>query len=353
MYNRIRAQILKLMRVPADPEPPIGAPGSVRTFRAGRNYYYVRLLRWGIAQIGAAIGILVSIGFLMKFTADVENHHARRASAASAPVREARSPADLAPPAETRALPSDSPQSAVAPPPANEASPPPAVAPGSAEPTQKKKGRRVRGSRDGYAVFVSRTPMWLVRVMNIGELVGIALFLAQIPITFIAARLEFELRWYIVTDRSLRIRAGLASLQESTMSFANLQQVEVRQGPLQRLLGIADVRVQSAGGGGGGGHKGTELEDSLHTGVFHGVDNAQEIRDLILDRLKAFREAGLGDPEDAHAHAATTPAGNPGSLETPPLPSANTLPASDDALAAARELLAEARALRRALSGGG
>ena len=117
------------------------------------------------------------------------------------------------------------------------------------------------------------------------------------------------------------------------MSFANLQQVEVKQGPLQRLLGLADVHVQSAGGGGEmrPGHQG----DSLHTGIFHSVNNATEIRDLILERLRQFRQAGLGDPDD-HGHP-TAPA-------TPP-----TDMASGDALAAARELLAEARALRTAL----
>jgi hypothetical protein len=39
----------------------------------------------------------------------------------------------------------------------------------------------------------------------------------------------------------------------------------------------------------------------MHQGLFHCVDNAEAIRDLILERLRRFREAGLGDPEDDHA----------------------------------------------------
>ncbi len=35
----------------------------------------------------------------------------------------------------------------------------------------------------------------------------------------------------------------------------------------------------------------------MHTGLFENVTNAQEIRDVILERLSRFREAGLGDPE--------------------------------------------------------
>ena len=60
-----------------------------------------------------------------------------------------------------------------------------------------------------------------------------------------------------------------------------------------------------------------------------------EIRDLILDRLRHFRQAGLGDPDD-HNHAVAV--------------SAHAEAPSDDAIAAAREVLAEARALRQTLT---
>ena len=116
------------------------------------------------------------------------------------------------------------------------------------------------------------------------------------------------------------------------MSFANLQQVSVSQGPVQRYLGIADVQVESAGGGSEPGHK---HDDSLHTGIFHGVDNANEIRDLILERLRQFRQVGLGDPDDQHQGAPAA---------------ASAQISSADALAAAKELLAETRALRAKLA---
>ena len=180
--------------------------------------------------------------------------------------------------------------------------------------------------------FLKTWGPWVFPGLRLLEYGAIALFILQIPVTLAATRLEFEQHWYIVTDRSLRIRTGIFQLTESTMSFANLQQVEVKQGPLQRLLGLADVRVQSAGGGGALDEK--HQHDSLHTGVFHSVENATEIRDLILERLRQFRQAGLGDPDD-HQH-----------VDAP-----SVVPATpNDALAAAQELLAEAKALRVALS---
>jgi hypothetical protein len=308
MFERIRARLLFWLRVPEDPSPPAGAPGSARVFRAGRTFYQLRLGRWGLAQLGAIAGIAFSLVLL-----DRMDTYAREARAAA--IKRPSAAAPVSPPAVTPAAPS------------------PALAP-EAAPTPKAKKDRARGGSGLQALnrIAEHWPAWVFPVLRILEFGGIILFLFQIPVTYAMVRLDYELRWYIVTDRSLRIRSGLTTVQESTMSFANVQQVIVSQGPLQRLLGLADVRVQSAGGGGDPEqHKGG---DSLHTGVFHGVANATEIRDLILERLRLFRAAGLGDPED---RLATTPAAPP------------PLPASADSLAAARELLAEARALRASL----
>ncbi len=163
-------------------------------------------------------------------------------------------------------------------------------------------------------------------VLEIIELFGLLSFLAQIPVTYLMVHLDYQLRWYIVTDRSLRIREGLVRTDEKTMSFANVQNVAIRQGPLQRFLEIADVEVRTAGGGGGAqaGGKNAGHED-MHLGYFRGVSNAEEIRDAILDRVRRLRDTGLGDPDADH--------GRPPHGESA-------------ALVAAREVLEAARALR-------
>jgi uncharacterized membrane protein YdbT with pleckstrin-like domain len=168
--------------------------------------------------------------------------------------------------------------------------------------------------------------------VNIWELVGIGAFLVQIPFTYMLVRLDYEMRWYIVTDRSLRIRTGVWNVRESTLTFANIQQITVGQGPLQRLLGIYDLEVTTAGGGSGGAHHGQlgAQGESMHRGFFHGIDNAPEVRALILERLKHLRDTGLGDPDEAHHEEE------------------KASPSATDLLDAARELLRETRALRQA-----
>jgi uncharacterized membrane protein YdbT with pleckstrin-like domain len=150
-------------------------------------------------------------------------------------------------------------------------------------------------------------------------------FLLQLPFTLAVLWLDFDMRWYILSDRSLRIREGILSVREKTLTFANIQQISIRQNPLQRVLGIADVQVSTAGGGSARGEHGGGLGESMHEAFFRGVDNAEEIRAAIRERVRLHRDAGLGDPDEPDA-----------------TPSA--------ALAAAEELRDEMRALRRALA---
>ena len=132
------------------------------------------------------------------------------------------------------------------------------------------------------------------------EIVAVLLFLAQTAFLLLLVRLDYEQRWYIVSDRSLRIREGLMKLEEKTMTFANIQNVSVEQGPLQRLLGIADLKVRTAGGGGGSSNSGQPGSGSkdMHEAFFRGIDGAREVRELILARLRIQRGAGLGDDGD-------------------------------------------------------
>ena len=116
----------------------------------------------------------------------------------------------------------------------------------------------------------------------------------------VLVRLDFDKRWYVVTDRSLRIREGVFHVREMTVTFANIQNISVSQGPVQRLLGISDLRMDTAGGGGGNAQeRGSQWQQqNLHTAWFRGIDNTSEIRTLIQQRLRQHRDSGLGDHDD-------------------------------------------------------
>lgn len=144
-------------------------------------------------------------------------------------------------------------------------------------------------------------------VLTALETLGAGGFLLQLPFSLAVAVLDFEMRWYMVTDRSLRIREGIVNVREKTMTFANIQNITVRQGPLQRFLGIADVEVRNAGGGASSPDSNKHGQSELvHVGYFRGVDQAETIRDTIFEGVRRQRDSGLGDPEERGHRVAET-----------------------------------------------
>jgi membrane protein YdbS with pleckstrin-like domain len=236
MIHWLHKNILHLMRVPAEPQPPDGSAGSARVFRSGRNYYRWRLALWFSANLGVLI-LLAAVFFALA-----------RPINAGAP----------------------------------------------------------------WSRHIAEALMALLATA----------FLVSAFFTFLQQRLNYELRWYVVTDRCLRVRGGILNVHEITTTFANIQEVRLSSGPLQKLLGLADVEVHSAGGGGAG-----KRSSGSHVARFEGVDNAPEIRDFILVRLRQHRDSGLGE-KDHSRHSAF----------------------SEGSQAAAEIVLAEARALRAALA---
>lgn len=178
-----------------------------------------------------------------------------------------------------------------------------------------------------FVSFVAKSdaPLPVVWVLRIFEAFGLVAVVFRFLFGWMIVRLDFDLRWYMVSDRALRIREGISTVREKTIALANIQNISIKQGPLQRLLGIADVEVKTAGGGGESheSKKGARSEP-MHVAYFRGVDNAEEIRNLVSEGVRRQRDAGLGDPDEPH----------------------HPHPADGDVPAAIAELLAEARALR-------
>lgn len=175
--------------------------------------------------------------------------------------------------------------------------------------------------------FASDLPVYIRWMIGIAEILGAVALLFEAALGWLIVRLDYELRWYMLSDRAIRIREGITTVREKTIALANIQNISIKQGPLQRFLGIADVEVNTAGGGGSSsetdGKKGAS--EPMHVAYFRGVDNAEEIRDLLREGVRRQRDAGLGDPD-----------------EPPAAP-------EDDVRDAVQELLAEARALRAAV----
>lgn len=161
----------------------------------------------------------------------------------------------------------------------------------------------------GYLKFQFRLAMFVISVpLIVGSIVlayaenrwfllataALAVLITALSmIAILAIHLRYDTMWYVFSDRSMRLRRGIWVIRESTITFENVQNVKVMQGPLQRWFGIADVVVETAGGGGGHAESGGSL--GMHSGVIEGVADANSIRDSIMERARSANSSGLGD----------------------------------------------------------
>jgi membrane protein YdbS with pleckstrin-like domain len=139
-------------------------------------------------------------------------------------------------------------------------------------------------------------PIWggaTLFAISVGIVVAMTLF--TMLVRYFLIRLDYDMRYYVLTDRSVRIRRGALTIEESTYTFANVQNLTLHQGPLERWLGITHLQLDTAGGG---VQKGNDTGENLHHhGRLDGIDlqTAAELRDRILRLVRRYHDAGLGD----------------------------------------------------------
>lgn len=108
---------------------------------------------------------------------------------------------------------------------------------------------------------------------------------------FVGIRLSYDATWYVMTDEAVRNRRGLWVVKENTVSFDNVQNLKVRQGPIQRYFGIEDLVVETAASSSAGSQEQGAQAQSLQ---IVGIRNAAELRDRISERMRLGGGSGLG-----------------------------------------------------------
>jgi membrane protein YdbS with pleckstrin-like domain len=180
-----------------------------------------------------------------------------------------------------------------------------------------------------WFVILANAPAWVSVLVTPLFLISIV---APPLIGYVAIHLRCDTTWYTLSDRSMRIRRGIWTIHETTITYENIQNVSVNQGPVQRYFGISNVSVETAGGGAvGAGHA-----TMGHHGLLEGVDCAEEIRNLILLKWKESKSTGLGDeaqPQQSSDAQVSNLRGSPGSL-----PTAGFTPSQIDLLEQIRDL---------------
>lgn len=128
-------------------------------------------------------------------------------------------------------------------------------------------GGSLRGMAGGYA---------LVAYLAVSGRLGTAVFatLALIAFTAVGIFLYWTRFEYRVGDNEIRIDSGIVSRTHRSIPFDRVQDVDISQGPLARLLGLAKVKFETGGSAG---------EDE---GILQAItlERAQQLRELVRAR---------------------------------------------------------------------
>lgn len=78
-------------------------------------------------------------------------------------------------------------------------------------------------------------------------LVGVACILFLWFVAVIIARLSYRAFWYDLTPEGISIQSGIIFRKNVVIPYARVQNIDIYRGPLLRLYGLAEVRIQTAG----------------------------------------------------------------------------------------------------------
>jgi len=152
-------------------------------------------------------------------------------------------------------------------------------------------GRGVRGLTGAYALvayFAVSGRLWLGLTMAAG-----LLLFAIISVLIYWRRFEFR-----VGADEIRIDSGILSRTHRSIPFDRIQDVDIIQGPVARLVGLAKVTFETGGGSAQPGK-----EDGVIQAI--GLSRAEELRELVRTRRSAAAPAATVEAaaEDAPVYA--------------------------------------------------
>lgn len=125
---------------------------------------------------------------------------------------------------------------------------------------------------------------------------GVAI--AIVVITVILAWVSWRYRFFELADGEIRIGSGWLVRSRRSARFDRVQAVDVNQPLLARLVGLGEVKVETAGGG-----------DSDLTIRYLGLDDCRALRSAVLEAKRETENPGGSAPAGGAGFAGAAPGG--------------------------------------------
>ncbi|MCK4781763.1 PH domain-containing protein [Candidatus Parcubacteria bacterium] len=139
--------------------------------------------------------------------------------------------------------------------------------------------------------------IYLVPLIILPLIAGDSIFLISlVPLLFLAVYFALCYIWakwtynfwkYEATEDTFKMEHGVIYKRYVSIPYERIQNIDIHRGIMARLLGLSDLRIQTAGFGGMQGKWGSSAEGNL-PGIE--MKRAEELREELIKKIKGTKQ---------------------------------------------------------------
>ncbi len=154
----------------------------------------------------------------------------------------------------------------------------------------------VRFLLGGLAFLLVFFWIWIPVIASGGAILGGLGGLLLVPLLFLVlfvifcyiwAKLTYKFWLYDITEDTFKMEHGVIWKRYVSIPYERIQNVDIHRGVIARILGLSDLRIQTAGFGGAQGRWGAWAEGNL-PGIER--EKAEQLREDIVSRVKGKKQ---------------------------------------------------------------
>ncbi len=112
-------------------------------------------------------------------------------------------------------------------------------------------------------------------------------FVLYLIFCYIWAKLTYHFWAYEITDDTYKMEQGVIWKRYVSIPYERIQNIDIHRGVIARILGLSELRIQTAGFGGMQGKWGSFAEGKL-PGIEK--EKAEQLREKLISRVKGTKQ---------------------------------------------------------------
>lgn len=124
----------------------------------------------------------------------------------------------------------------------------------------------------------------------LADAIIIAIVLVIVVLYLIWVKLYYDSMWYELHDDEMRWKRGVIFRSTGIVPYNRVTNIDIKQGPVMRVLGISTVSIQTAG------YSGAAVPEIR----IEAIEHADELRELIRNLVRSCSAGGDGTGTGKH-----------------------------------------------------